>query len=138
MARKPTEMCVVAGALADPAGRWLMQKRPLSKHHGGLWEFPGGKIEPGETPRAALARELYEELTITADAEAMRRMASASAAATAGNAAIVLSLYTVPEWRGVPRAEEGAEIGWFARDAIAALDMPPLDAVLARALPPQG
>ena len=134
MAKKPTEMRVVAGALADAAGRWLMQKRPLHKHHGGLWEFPGGKIEPGETPRAALARELNEELTITASAPAMTLLAKARAPATAGTAGIVISLYRVPQWSGAPQAEDGAEIGWFETGAINHLAVPPLDAVLARAL----
>ncbi|MEO1019891.1 MAG: NUDIX domain-containing protein, partial [Pseudomonadota bacterium] len=55
---------VVAGALRGKDGRWLMHRRPLGKHHGGLWEFPGGKVEPHEIPVKSLARELNEELGI--------------------------------------------------------------------------
>ena len=58
----PTWTCVVALALRDGKGRWLMHRRPADKHHGGLWEFPGGKVETGETPRNALVREIEEEL----------------------------------------------------------------------------
>ena len=58
----PTWTCVVALALRDGKGRWLMHRRPADKHHGGLWEFPGGKVETGETPRNALVRETEEEL----------------------------------------------------------------------------
>ena len=54
----PTWTCVAALALSDGNGRWLMHKRPIGKHHGGLWEFPGGKVEAGETPRNALIREI--------------------------------------------------------------------------------
>jgi 8-oxo-dGTP diphosphatase len=138
VAKKPTAMQVVAGALADPSGRWLMQKRPAHKHHGGLWEFPGGKIEQGETPQNALARELLEELKVVALPERMQGLATASTPAVDGNAAIVISLYKVPSWQGVPSPEEGAEIGWFEREAIGGLPVPPLDAILARALPEPG
>lgn len=138
MAKKPTEIRVVAAALADPAGRWLMQKRPLHKYHGGLWEFPGGKIERGETPRAALARELYEELSISAPLRPMSLLGRARSPESAESGAIVISLYRVPRWAGAPQAEEGAEIAWFERGEIAALAVPPLDAVLAEALPEPG
>ena len=136
MTRNPTEIAVVAAALRDASGRWLMQKRPAHKHHGGLWEFPGGKVEPGESPRAALVRELNEELTITASEDAMVLLATAADPLANGAVGIVISLYRVAVWRGCPAATEpGAELGWYTRNAIARLAVPPLDAVLARSLP---
>ena len=66
MEKNPTFILVVAGALQRQDGLWLMHKRPAHKHHGGLWEFPGGKVEVSETKAEALIRELVEELGITA------------------------------------------------------------------------
>ena len=65
--KKPTWTCVVAVALEDSDGRWLMHQRPESKHHGGLWEFPGGKVEAKEVPVKALIREIDEELGLALD-----------------------------------------------------------------------
>lgn len=125
-----TIMPVVAAALADADGRWLLQKRPAGKRHAGLWEFPGGKVEGGETPRAALVRELNEELTIRIEASAPVRVGEARAPAGEGEPGIVITLYTLADWEGVPVAEPGAELGWFTFSEAEQLPLPPLDRTL--------
>ena len=127
-------LSVVAGALRRGDGLWLMQKRPPEKHHGGLWEFPGGKVEQGETPVNALVRELAEELDIGVIAENCAPAGSAQSAGGEDHLPIVIVLYTVSDWSGDPRACEGGEVGWFDRAAICALDKPPLDISLAEQL----
>jgi len=127
----PGWIAVVAGALQREDGRWLMHRRPIGKHHGGLWEFPGGKVEPSEMPREALVRELREELGIECGGA---RIAPAAFAETPGDgegSAIVILLYTVRRWHGEPAALEGGAIGWFTPEEVFALAKPPLDAVLA-------
>ena len=127
-------MAVVAAAMNDRGGRWLLQKRPPGKRHAGLWEFPGGKVEPGEFPRDALVRELNEELTITVSARDLRRVARASAAAGEGERGIVITLYSVAAWQGAFVAEPGCEIRWFAPAELSEIPLAPLDVKLARLL----
>ncbi len=127
-------LLVVAGVLLDREGRWLMYRRPAGKMYAGLWEFPGGKVEPLEVPVQSLARELAEELGVEVLAEACGAAIFAEGAAVPGRPAIVLLLYTVTAWRGTPRPLEGGEIGWFAPAAALALAMPPLDRELAQRL----
>jgi 8-oxo-dGTP diphosphatase len=127
-------MLVVAAAIADGAGKWLMQRRPPHKHHGGLWEFPGGKVERGEFPREALVRELSEELGVTLDPRSFAPVAFADGEDSPGGAAIVILLYRTLFSGGSVAALEGGEVGWFAPDAIAALPTPPLDRLLAEQL----
>lgn len=134
MTRKPTWIAVVAGALHDDAGRFLMQRRPFRKQHGGLWEFPGGKVEPAESPRNALVRELNEELRINCEPGAMTPLAFAESAPSEGRPGVVILLYKLCSWRGVPAADPDAEIGWFAPESIAGLPLPPLDSDLLRAM----
>lgn len=136
----PTELEVVAGLIADGNGLWLMQRRPLAKHHGGLWEFPGGKVEHGETQQEALVRELEEELAIRAEQTGMKIAARAAEPPSGAAQGVVITLYTVLAWTGQPRPEPGAELEWFHRDDIHGLAMPPLDAALLQALrmPPMG
>src|SRR5579875_4157433 len=93
---------VVAAALADTQGRVLLQQRAPGRSMAGLWEFPGGKVEPGERPEAALARELHEELGIEVD-EA-RLVPAAFASADNGGRHMLLLLYLCREWKGVPQA----------------------------------
>lgn len=128
-------MLVVAAALERADGRILMQQRPPEKAHGGLWEFPGGKVEPGETPRAALIREVGEELAIALDPATLAPGCFADEAAKGAGPAIVILLYTARAWTGEPRAMEGGTCGWFTRAEIAGLAMPPLDYVLLARLP---
>jgi 8-oxo-dGTP diphosphatase len=127
-------MDVVAGAIGDGQGRWLLQKRPDGKRHAGLWEFPGGKVEPSESPRDALVRELNEELTIRVSKRGLKQVAQARATPGQGEPAIVITLYNVPEWEGLPRAEPGAELRWVTACEIAGLPVPPLDRELAAQL----
>ncbi|MFA9200538.1 MAG: (deoxy)nucleoside triphosphate pyrophosphohydrolase [Cypionkella sp.] len=123
-------MPVVAGVLRDGDGRLLLQRRPPGKRHAGLWEFPGGKVEPGENPRAALVRELAEELGIDLADDALRPAGFAEAAAGGGEPAIVILLYTVGSFSGRPTARGGAEAGWFTPAQAAELPLPPLDRAL--------
>ena len=134
MTRKPTVMQVVAAAIVDGRGRWLLQRRPIGKRHGGLWEFPGGKVEPGEKPLEALIREVNEELTITPLGCCDCPVARAEAPAGEGEPAIVITLYNIAAWNGSPTPEQGAELGWFTPGAIDGLALPPLDRVLAKQL----
>lgn len=126
----PTLVMVVAAALIDAEGRVLMQQRPLAKEHGGLWEFPGGKVDAGESLAQSLARELAEELGIGIEPDDIAPLTFASAE---GQRPVIL-LYTCHRWHGTPVCLEGEAIGWFAPDALAGLEMPPLDVPLAAAL----
>lgn len=123
---------VVAVALCGADGRVLMARRPRGKQHGGLWEFPGGKVEEGEAPKAAATREMAEELGVAIAADALEPIGFAEGQA-AGRTYLLL-LYRCRAWQGVPQRLEAEELGWFAPEAIPALDMPPLDYPLARAL----
>ena len=127
-------LLVVAGAIRRGDGQWLMHKRPLDKHHGGLWEFPGGKVESTESPAFALKRELREELGIEIALEATEPSAFAEEGSEQGRMAIVILLYTITRWSGEPVALEGEQIDWFAPSDIDLLDMPPLDRMLAAQL----
>ena len=130
----PTWTCVAALALSDGNGRWLMHKRPIGKHHGGLWEFPGGKVEAGETPRNALIREISEELGLALDPAACMPACFAEGKGATGPGEIVIMLYTA-EWDGSPVAAlEGGEVDWFAVPEIARLAKPPLDVALVQGL----
>ena len=122
---------VVAGALiAD--GRVLVQQRPAGKQHAGLWEFPGGKVEAGETPEAALIRELAEELDVAVGRAALSPLAFASVPASERQ--MVLLLYRVANWRGEPRAIEAPALRWGTPAQLAALPMPPADVPLLAAV----
>ncbi|ABC63094.1 mutator mutT protein, hypothetical [Erythrobacter litoralis HTCC2594] len=127
-------MLVVAAALSDGEGRWLMHRRPVGKEHAGLWEFPGGKVEPGETVRQALAREMFEESALKLDIDAMREAGFAASDAAVDGRGIVLLLYTCSRWSGSITAKEGGEFKWHRPAEIARLPKPPLDVELARQL----
>ena len=127
MEKIPTWICVVALALHDDRGRWLMHRRPLHKHHGGLWEFPGGKVETGERPREALVREIQEELGLSLAPHAVQPVAFAEENETGSAKPIVIMLYR-SLYDGSPLcAREGGELGWFDPQGVARLDKPPLD-----------
>lgn len=128
-----TSLLVVAAALLDERLRVLMHRRPLGSAHGGLWEFPGGKVEPGESPEAALSRELSEELGIAVNDSDLRPLGFASGR-SASETGLVILLYTCRRWAGHPRCLVGEEMDWFAPDAVSALAMPPLDYPLAEQL----
>jgi 8-oxo-dGTP diphosphatase len=125
-------LLVVAAALVRADGTVLLQQRPAGKQLAGLWEFPGGKIEPGEDPEAALVRELREELGIEVNAEALSPVTFASEPLAGRH--LVLMLYAVREWQGEPRALEAAALTWVTPAGMAALPMPPADVPLVGAL----
>lgn len=132
--KNPTWLPVVAVLLRRPDGRFLMQKRPVKKHHGGMWEFPGGKVEKGETPAFALVREIEEELGLKLDASQLQPACFAESAAEGGHPPIVILLYTAKAWRGDPIAREGGELAWFDKEEAAKLPKPPLDIALLASL----
>jgi 8-oxo-dGTP diphosphatase len=116
---------VVAVALTDAQGRVLIAQRPFDKEHGGLWEFPGGKIEPGESPEAALVRELREELGVTVALQDLEPLTFSSAGR--GTRHLLLLLYRCTAWQGEPRALDAAAIRWVLPAVLADYDMPPAD-----------
>lgn len=130
----PTWLPVVAVALSDGEGRWLMHRRPDDKQHGGLWEFPGGKVETDENPVLALIREAREELGIDLRRKDLRPLVFADDALLEGGHGVVILLYTALTWHGEPQALEGGAVAWLTLAEMEALPKPPLDRVLARAL----
>lgn len=101
-------MHVMAGVLLDPAGRVLLAQRPPGKHLAGCWEFPGGKLEPGESPADGLVRELREELGILAVAGS----ALVQVPWRYGERALLLDAWTVRQWQGEPASLEGQALRW--------------------------
>lgn len=132
--KNPTAMLVVAGALRRSDGLWLMHRRPEGKQHGGLWEFPGGKVEDAEKPPEALIRELQEELGITIVIDTPEPVANAEETSPSGLIRILMQLYTSRDWFGEPQALEGGQINWFEPAEIRKLPKPPLDVALAEQL----
>ncbi|MDB5696693.1 MAG: pyrophosphohydrolase [Sphingomonas bacterium] len=123
---------VVAAALLDPAGRVLVQQRPPGKPMAGLWEFPGGKIEVGETPEAALVRELNEELAIVVDAAHLAPLCFASE--SQADRHLLLLLFVTNRWRGEPQALEASALRWAGPGELDDLPMPAADRFLIAAL----
>ena len=132
-----TPMLVVAVALVRADGCILMQQRNFSAVHGGLWEFPGGKVEAGESPEIAAVRELQEELAVWVDPASLEPVGFASGMTEGANSArrpLVILLYACTAWDGVPQPCDAEAIGWYLPEAIRRLRMPPLDYPLADAL----
>jgi 8-oxo-dGTP diphosphatase len=119
---------VVACALVDTDGRVLICKRPEGKALAGLWEFPGGKVEPGEGPEAALIREMHEELGITITASCLAPFVFASHSYETFH--LLMPLYLCRRWEGVVLAKEHAALAWVKPNALSAYAMPPADAPL--------
>lgn len=126
----PTMIPVAAAALVRADGAILMHQRRVGGSHGGLWEFPGGKVELGETLENALIRELEEELDVKVAAADLQTVHYAAA----DSSGLVVLLYTCRRWQGEPRCLVGESLGWFAPDSLDRLAMPPLDVPLAKAL----
>ena len=118
-------MTVVAVALTDADGRVLVQQRPTGKAMAGLWEFPGGKVEPGETPEAALVRELDEELGIAVAESDLAASAFTSQALADGH--MVMLLFCCRVWQGEARPLDADALLWRLPDEMADLPMPPAD-----------
>ena len=116
---------VAAVALIDPDGRVLIAERPAGKAMAGLWEFPGGKVEPGETPEAALVRELEEELGIGTWASCLAPLTFASHAYDDFH--LLMPLFACRKWEGVPRAREHAGLKWVRPGELGRYPMPPAD-----------
>ncbi|OZA20915.1 MAG: DNA mismatch repair protein MutT [Novosphingobium sp. 17-62-19] len=133
----PTVQIVVALALFDRAGRVLLQQRPRNKVHGGLWEFPGGKVEAGESCERALVRETDEELGVAVDVADISPIFFAIEPPSDSKRQVLLLLFGARNWHGEPRAlEAGSTIAWVTRDEMVSLPMPPLDVPLAQAVIP--
>jgi 8-oxo-dGTP diphosphatase len=121
-------MIVVAAALADGEGRVLLQQRAPGRAMAGLWEFPGGKVDAGELPEAALVRELHEELGIAVSGDDLAPAGFASA--PLGERHLLLLLYLCRRWEGQPRPLDASALRWEAPAAMRTLAMPPADAPL--------
>ncbi|MEX1203822.1 MAG: (deoxy)nucleoside triphosphate pyrophosphohydrolase [Dongiaceae bacterium] len=116
---------VAAVALVDADGRVLLARRPEGKTMAGLWEFPGGKLRPGETPEAALIRELREELAIDVAASCLAPFTFASH--RYADFHLLMPLYVCRVWQGHVTALEGQELAWVRPARLAAYPMPPAD-----------
>ena len=121
---------VVAAVIRDASGKILLTRRPEGSHMGGLWEFPGGKVEDGEMPAAALERELEEELALSATIGAPLTFAVHEEPGMR----IVLLFYAATLGGSQPMALEGQEIVWVAPEDLPSYPTPPADAELIRLL----
>ena len=124
----PPLVLVSAVALIDPDGRILLAQRPEGKSMAGLWEFPGGKVNAGETPEAALIRELAEELGIDVAASCLAPFTFASH--TYHDFHLLMPLYVCRKWSGIPIAREGQRLTWVRPARLGDYPMPPADAPL--------
>ncbi|MEM7427046.1 MAG: (deoxy)nucleoside triphosphate pyrophosphohydrolase [Pseudomonadota bacterium] len=118
-------LLVVACALVDPDGRVLMARRPEGKAMAGLWEFPGGKVHPGELPEEALIRELKEELGIDVTAACLAPLTFASHSYEAFH--LLMPLYVCRKWSGTAKGQEGQELKWIKPARMRDYPMPPAD-----------
>jgi 8-oxo-dGTP diphosphatase len=116
---------VSAVALIDADGRVLLAQRPAGKPLAGLWEFPGGKVNPGETPEIALIRELSEELGIDVAASCLAPFTFASY--TYPDFHLLMPLYICRKWSGIPTAREGQRLAWVRPARLGDYPMPPAD-----------
>ena len=125
-----TVMHVMAGVLLDDNGCVLLAQRPAGKHLAGFWEFPGGKLEAGETPLAALARELLEELGIhVRDAEPLVCLPWRYE-----DRELLLDAWRVSSWRGEPRSLEAQPLQWMLPASVDPMILAPADRVILAAL----
>lgn len=125
-------LLVVAAALIDPEGRVLLAQRPLHKHMGGMWEFPGGKMEKGETAEAALMRELEEELGIRTWSSCLAPLTFASHGYD--EFYLLMPTFICRKWEGIPQAQEGQTLAWVRPHQLRDYLTPPADAPIIAAL----
>jgi len=118
-------LLVSAVALIDADGRVLLAERPPGKPLAGLWEFPGGKVEPSETPEAALIRELKEELGIDTWASCLAPLTFASH--SYADFHLLMPLYACRRWQGTPLPREGQRLAWVRAHDLKNYPMPPAD-----------
>jgi 8-oxo-dGTP diphosphatase len=116
---------VVAAALIDADGRVLLAQRPEGRSMAGLWEFPGGKVEAGETPEAALVRELREELSIEVRLKCLAPFTFASHAYPTFH--LLMPLYVCRNWDGEAQGKEGQKLAWVRANRLSDYAMPPAD-----------
>lgn len=121
-------LLVVAVALFDEDNRVLIARRPEGKQLAGLWEFPGGKVDSGERPEAALIRELHEELGIEVNEDCLAPLSFASHAYADFH--LLMPLYVCRRWQGLVRAREGQALKWVRPRELRQYPMPPADAPL--------
>ncbi len=119
---------VVAAALLDKDNRVLLAQRPVGKSMAGLWEFPGGKVEPEESPEAALIRELDEELGIDITPACLAPFTFASHAYDEFH--LLMPLYICRKWHGTVTPREGQTIAWVRANKLRSYEMPPADVPL--------
>ncbi len=125
-------MLVVAGAVLDRDGRVLIAQRPEGKSHAGLWEFPGGKVEDGETPEQALTRELREELLIEPCDHCLQPFSFASF--DYPDMHLLMPLFLCREWDGIARPQDGQAIKWVWPSKLNDVNWVPADVDLAAEL----
>ncbi|MVA82199.1 8-oxo-dGTP diphosphatase MutT [Agrobacterium vitis] len=118
-------LLVAACALLDSDGRILLAQRPEGKSLAGLWEFPGGKVEPGETPEETLVRELEEELGIATKIPCLAPLTFASH--TYETFHLLMPLYVCRRYEGMPQGREGQAIKWVKARDLRSYPMPPAD-----------
>ncbi|HMN85677.1 MAG TPA: 8-oxo-dGTP diphosphatase MutT [Bauldia sp.] len=118
-------LLVVACALVDPDGRVLISQRPEGKAMAGLWEFPGGKVEAGETPEATLIRELREELGIDTQSSCLAPLTFASHAYPEFH--LLMPLYVCRRWEGIAAPQEGQAVKWVRPRQLRDYPMPAAD-----------
>ena len=125
-------LLVAAVALLDADGRVLIAQRPDGKEMAGLWEFPGGKVEPGERPEDTLIRELHEELGITVQEACLAPLTFASHSYDSFH--LLMPLYICRRWDGFVRAREGQALKWVRPRELRSYPMPPADEPLIPAI----
>jgi 8-oxo-dGTP diphosphatase len=116
---------VAACALVDADGRVLLAERPAGKPMAGLWEFPGGKVEPGERPEQSLIRELHEELGIEVSEDCLAPLTFASHGYADFH--LLMPLFVCRRWTGIVRAKEGQQLKWVRPNRLRDYPMPPAD-----------
>jgi len=119
---------VAAVALVDADGRVLIAQRPAGKSMAGLWEFPGGKVDAGETPEHALVRELHEELGIETAASCLAPIAFASHGYETFH--LLMPVFACRKWAGTPQPREGQALKWVMPGELSRYPMPPADVPL--------
>lgn len=120
-----TVVLVSAVALIDKDGRVLLAQRPEGKSMAGLWEFPGGKVEPGETPEQALIRELQEELGIDTWQSCLAPLTFASHSYESFH--LLMPVFACRKWDGIPTSKEGQKLAWVRAQNLRDYPMPPAD-----------
>ena len=124
----PKLVLVAACALIDADGRVLLAQRPEGKAMAGLWEFPGGKVEPGERPEQSLIRELKEELGISVSEDCLAPLTFASHSYPDFH--LLMPLYVCRRWEGTVTATEGQQLAWARPNRLRDYEMPPADVPL--------